>query len=74
MSRSATRKWPRIHFGTGAGEGVLVVEKMRQAWTGALAVSVLWASTLTFPIMGLVYCLTIVALDRIEHWRRGRDP
>jgi len=74
MSLSATRKSPRIHFGTGAGESVLVVEKMRQAWTAALAVSVLWASTLTFPVMGLVYCLTIVALDRIEHWRRGKDP
>src|SRR5204863_9517380 len=53
---------------------VLVLEKMRQAWTAALAVSILWASTLTFPIMGLGYCLTRVALDRIEHWRRGRDP
>ncbi len=74
MSLSATRKSPRIHFGTGAEESVLVLEKMRQAWTAALAVSVLWASTLTFPIMCLVYCLTIAALDGIEHWRRGRDP
>jgi len=74
MSLSATRKSPRIHFGTGAGESVLVVEKMRQAWAVALAVPVLWASTLAFPVMGLVYCLTIVALDRIEHRRRGKDP
>jgi hypothetical protein len=26
-----------------------------------------------FPIMGLVYCLAIFALDRIEHVGRGED-
>jgi hypothetical protein len=44
-----------------------VVDKMRHAFAAALAVPVLWASTLAYPLMGLMYCVTMVALDRIEH-------
>jgi hypothetical protein len=44
-----------------------VVDKMRHALAAALAVPVLWASTVAFPVMGLVYCLAMVALDSIEH-------
>ncbi len=44
-----------------------MIDKMRQAVATALAVPVLWLSTAAFPIMGLVYCLAIVALDGIEH-------
>jgi hypothetical protein len=59
-----------------------VVDKMRHALAAALAVPVLWASTVAFPLMGLVYCLAIVALDGIEHVvrrlkiarRPGDDP
>ena len=55
-----------------------MVDKMRQALAAALAVPVLWVSTVTFGITGLVYCVAIVALDSIEHvvrrveaaWRR----
>jgi len=51
---------------------------MRQALASALAVSVLWVSTVAFPIMALAYCVAIVALDSIEYvvrrveaaWRR----
>jgi len=44
-----------------------VVDKMRHAFAAALAVPVLWASTLAYPLMGLMYCVTMVALDGIEH-------
>ncbi len=44
-----------------------MVDKMRQAWAAVLAVPALWLSTVAFPIMGLVYCLAIFALDGIEH-------
>ena len=47
---------------------------MRQALAAALAVPVLWMSTVAFPIMGLVYWLAIFALDRIEYVGRGKDP
>ena len=50
-----------------------MVDKMRQALAAALAVPVLWMSTVAFPIMGLVYCLAIFALDRIEHVGRGKN-
>jgi len=40
---------------------------MRQALAAVLAVPALWLSTVASPIMGLVYCLTIFALDGIEH-------
>jgi hypothetical protein len=59
-----------------------VVDKMRHVLAAALAVPVLWVSTVAFPIMGLVYCLAIVALDGMEHVvrrlaavrRRDEDP
>src|SRR2546430_1744801 len=40
---------------------------MRQALAAALAVPILWVSTAAFPLMGLMYCLAIVALGGIEH-------
>ena len=43
-----------------------MVDKMRHALAAALAVPVLWVSTVTFGIMGVVYCLAIVALASIE--------
>jgi len=43
-----------------------VVDKMRHALAAALAVPVLWVSTVTFGIMGVVYSLAIVALASIE--------
>ena len=50
-----------------------MVGRMRHALAAVLAVPVLWMSTVAFPIMGLVYCLAIFALDRIEHVGRGKD-
>ncbi len=55
---------------------------MRHALAAALAVPVLWASTLAYPLMGLTYCAAMVALDGIEHVvrrlnvsrRRTEDP
>lgn len=44
-----------------------MIGKMRQALAAALAVPILWVSTAAFPLMGLMYCLAIVALDGIEH-------
>ena len=44
-----------------------MVDKMRHALAAALAVPVLWASTLAYPLMGLTYCVAMVALDGIEH-------
>ena len=44
-----------------------MIDKVRQALAAALAVPQLWVSTAAFPIMGLVYCVAIVALDGIEH-------
>ena len=44
-----------------------MVDKMRHALAAALAVPVLWASTLAYPLMGLKYCVAMVALDGIEH-------
>ena len=59
-----------------------MVDKMRHALAAALAVPVLWASTLAYPLMGLTYCVAMVALDSIEHVvrrlnvsrRRTEDP
>ncbi len=59
-----------------------MVDKMRHALAAALAVPVLWASTLAYPLMGLTYCAAMVALDGIEHVvrrlnvsrRRTEDP
>jgi len=59
-----------MQFGTGARGYQLVIDKMRQALAATLAVPILWLSTAAFPIMGLVYCLTLVALDGIEHFVR----
>ncbi len=50
-----------------------MVDRMRHALAAVLAVPVLWMSTMAFPIMGLVCCLAIFALDRIEHVGRGKD-
>lgn len=55
-----------------------MVDKMRQAFAWALAISALWVSTVTVPIMGLGYWLASVVLDTIVHvarrlegsWRR----
>ena len=47
-----------------------MVDKMRQALAAAIAVPALWASTVAFPITGLVYCAAIVALDGIERVAR----
>ena len=66
-SLSGTRASSAIQFGTGARRDSLVVDRMRHALAAVLAVPVLWASTVAFPLMGLVYCLAIVALDGIEH-------
>ena len=51
-----------------------MVGRMRQALAAALAVPGLWVSTVAFPIMGLLCCLAIVALDDIERVLRGKDP
>src|SRR5207244_13127471 len=65
----------RAQVGTGARRDPFVVDKMRHALAAALAVPVLWASTLAYPLMGLKYCVAMVALDGIEHVvRRLTDP
>ena len=73
-SLSGTGASSAIQFGTCGRRDSLVVGRMRQALAAALAVPVLWMSTVAFPIMGLVYWLAIFALDRIEYVGRGKDP
>ncbi|PYO96714.1 MAG: hypothetical protein DMD60_09305 [Gemmatimonadetes bacterium] len=51
-----------------------MIDKMRQAVAATLAVPVLWVSTAAFPIMGLVYCMALVALDGIEQFVRRLHP
>jgi len=65
-SLALTRASSTIQVGTGARRDPLVVDKMRHALAAALAVPVLWASTLAYPLMGLTYCVAMVALDGIE--------
>src|SRR2546422_6863496 len=66
-SQSVTGASSTIQVGTGARRDPFVVDKMRHALAAALAVPALWASTLAYPLMGLTYCVAIVALDGIEH-------
>src|SRR3989454_9263936 len=51
-SQSVTRASSTIQVGTGARRDPFVVDKMRHALAAALAVPVLWASTLAYPLMG----------------------
>ena len=47
-----------------------------QAFGWALAVPVLWVSTLVYPVMGLAYVLALGAIDTVGHvarrWRAHR--
>src|SRR6266581_1180237 len=54
----------------------LVVDRIRHAFGWALAVPVLWVSTLVYPVMGLAYVLALGAIDTVGHvarrWRAHR--
>ena len=54
----------------------LVVDRIRHALGWALAVPVLWVSTLVYPVIGLAYVLALGVVDTIGHvarrWRAHR--
>src|SRR5205823_5356140 len=45
----------------------LLVDRIRHAFGWALAVPVLWVSTLVCPVMGLAYVLALGVIDTIGH-------
>jgi len=60
----------RCTSGTGVRRYPRVVDRIRQAVGWALAVPVLWVSTVVYPVIGLGYFLVLGVVDTVEHVAR----